>query len=754
MKLTVYKQRNQNRRLTAALEMEAAVLLHVAFWLLLLSMFRWGIGFVPVLLAIVLPALMVLAARKNVFGRYLVFYALVASAVIVLIGYKFFSNGFLQLLNAAGDAVNETAGFRFVPFHTTIPDGKESLYMTAAEAVLMLLTSAVLGQAACRKHMLPAFFLTVLPVAVGLLLLLKPGLLMTALFLGALLLFFVHCAAGTEDSGFGENGLFWQMAGGILAFLLLFLLLFWNYSGSSAVQGLRDNVSDKIMSYRYAPEEEGHGMPSGKLNEAESLHYDGTLLFNLDLEQPAYGYLREFAGSSFEDGSWQALDASAMTGKYKGLDQWLAQRDFYPWLQLSTLYALDATRTGSAAQTGKVEVENVGLYSDKLHLLYEAVPDEEFLTMTKPTEQAVFAKGLHGVREYTYTSYLPIFKDYGAEDLTAWAEALSNLDGYAEYEAVEELYRAFVHDHYLNIDDAYRDVIEDTNAAVLSNSRYQDIVYGVRKYLQDRFTYSETVEPVKKGEDALLTFASTTRSGYDAHFATLAALMFREAGVPARYMEGYYLSPKEMEEYAGTEDIELEVYDNAAHAWVEIYVDGVGWVPVEVTPGYFSLKEEETPQLTETVQRVSKRTPKPYYDSAKLPDENPVSPQTEQKKDHTWVWILLGVLLLIALLLGGWFGGRRWLRNKIASANGPAATRFGYRFLMRLLKRRGYPVDKEDPYALVSILGEPFRTYLDRVYQDTYSAEDGQLSAEERRAAADYVLDVWDHGQRFESDSD
>ena len=754
MKLTVLKQRNRNKRLTAALDMEAAVLLHVAFWFLLLSMFRWGIGFVPVLLAIVLPVLMVLAARKNVFGRYLVFYALVVSAVIVLVGYKFFSNGFLQLLNEAGDAVNETAGFRFVPFHTTIPAGKESLYMIAAEAVLMLVTSAVLGQAAVRKHMLPAFFLTVLPVAVGLLLLLKPGLLLAALFLGALLLFFVHCAAGTEDSGFGETGLFWQMTGGILAFLLLFLLLFWNYSGSSAVQGLRDNVSDKIEAYRYAPEEEGHGMPSGKLNEAESLHYDGTLLFNLDLEQAAYGYLREYAGSSFQNGSWQALDASAMTGKYKGLDQWLAQRDFYPWLQLSKLYELDATRTGSAAQTGKVRVENVGLYSDKLHLLYEAVPDKEFLTMTKPTEQAVFAKGLHGVRDYTYTSYAPIFKDYGAEDLAEWARTLSKLDGYAEYEAVEELYRAFVHDHYLDIDDAYREVIAQTNAASLSSSRYQDIVYGVRKYIQDHFTYSETVETPAKGEDALITFASATRSGYDAHFATLAALMFRDAGVPARYMEGYYLSPKEMEQYADTDDIELEVYDNAAHAWVEIYVDGVGWVPVEVTPGYFSLKEEETPQLTEAVQRVSKRTPRPYSDSAPLPDENPVTPQTPQKKTHTWVWILLGILLLLALLLGGWFGGRRLLRNKISAADSPEATRFGYRFLTRLLKRRGYPIDKEDPYALVSVLGEPFREYLDRVYQDTYSAEDGLLSAEERKAAADYVLDVWDHGQKFDQSSD
>ena len=197
--------------------------------------------------------------------------------------------------------------------------------------------------------------------------------------------------------------------------------------------------------------------------------------------------------------------------------------------------------------------------------------------MTKPREQAVFGKGWHGVRSYTYTSYAPIYDDYGTEDLAEWAKTLSNVDGYAEYEAVEELYRSFVHDNYLTIDDAYKDVIADTGVEVLSASRYPDIVYGVRKYLQDHFTYSESIEKPAKGTDALIRFASTTRSGYDAHFASLATLMFREAGVPARYMEGYYLSPKEMAEYADTEEIELEVYDNAAHAWTEIYEDGVGW---------------------------------------------------------------------------------------------------------------------------------------------------------------------------------
>ena len=748
MKLTIARQPNKNGRLASVLEMEAAVLLHVMFWVLLSFMFGWGIHVVPGLLMVLLPVLMVFLARRDIFGRYLVFYALVLMALVVLVGYKFFTNGFSHMLNLAGNAVNETVGYRFVPFSTTIPSGREGLYLTAAETVLMVLTSAVLGQAACRKKMLPVFLLTVIPVAVGLFLLLKPGLLLMVLFLAALLLFFIHCAAGTGNSGFGETGLFWQMTGGIFAFLLLFLLIFYNYSGSARVQTLRDSVSNKVRTVRYAPEEEGHGMPSGKLDEADSLHYDGTLLFNLDLEQPAYGYLREFAGSDFVNGEWQPLSSDAMTGKYNGMDQWLLQHEFYPWMQLSRLYELDATRTGSAAKTGTVRVENVGLYSDKLHLFYEAVPTQELLDMSKPREQAVFAKGWHGVRSYTYTTYAPIYDDYGSEDLAEWAKTLSNVDGYAEYEAVEELYRSFVHDNYLTIDDAYKDVIADTGVEVLSASRYPDIVYGVRKYLQDHFTYSESIEKPAKGTDALIRFASTTRSGYDAHFASLATLMFREAGVPARYMEGYYLSPKEMAEYADTEEIELEVYDNAAHAWTEIYEDGVGWVPVEVTPGYFSLEIEETPQLTESVQRISKRTPKPFYDSAPIPEENSQTPENVEQKDRKWIGVLIGVIAALALLLAAWFGSRKWLRNRIAAADSPAATRYGYRFLMRLLKRRGYAVDREDPYALVETLGEPYRHYLDLVYQDVYSSEEGRLTPEERREAADYVLDTWDHGQK------
>lgn len=753
MKLTITEQRNEAKGLASMLDMEAAVLLHSAFWLLLLSMFHWGIGVVPILLMVFLPVLMVAAARQKVFGKYLVFYALVLSALVTLVGFRFFSNAFLDLFNEAGNAVNTTSSFKFVPFHTDIPAGKETLYRTATEAVLMVLTSAIVAQSAVRKRLWPVALLTVPPVVAGLLLLLKPSVLWVALFLAALVLYVIHCSAGTERSGLGETGLLGQMIGAVLVFLLLFLALFYNYSGSRAVQHLRDNVSDRIYANRYAPETAVEPMTGGDLDHAGTLHFDGNTAFLVTMEQPAPGYLRDYVGSRFENGKWQPLPEDAMTGKYLGLDEWLAQRDFYSMMQLSKLYAMDANRSGSSAKTQTVQVKNVGLPSDRLHLFYEAVPTEDLLKMTKPTEQEILTSGWKGQREYSYTMYTPMYPDYGSEDLSLWAETLSTLDGFEQYNAVEDLYASFVHDHYLDVDEAYQDVVNATGAGSLANSRYQDIVYGVRKYLQDRFTYSETVDAPEQGEDALVTFASATRTGYDAHFATLAALMFRQAGVPSRYMEGYYLSPKEVEAYSNASDVELEIYDDNAHAWVEIYEDNVGWVPVEVTPGYFSLKEEETPQLTESVKRISKRSPRPYYDNAELPEQNQPAPPEETKKDHTWLKWLIGVVAAVLLALAAWFGGNRYVETRILAADSLDSTRFGFRFLMGLLKRRKYPVDKEDPFALVPVLGEEYERYIKLVYQDTYSDDEGQLTEDQRKECADYVIRQWKHGGKNDSSS-
>lgn len=64
------------------------------------------------------------------------------------------------------------------------------------------------------------------------------------------------------------------------------------------------------------------------------------------------------------------------------------------------------------------------------------------------------------------------------------------------------------------------------------------------------------------------------------HFASSAALLLRTINVPARYTTGFVLDESDFK--GGNV---AAVTQAKAHAWVEVYVKGVGWVMIEATPG-------------------------------------------------------------------------------------------------------------------------------------------------------------------------
>ena len=64
------------------------------------------------------------------------------------------------------------------------------------------------------------------------------------------------------------------------------------------------------------------------------------------------------------------------------------------------------------------------------------------------------------------------------------------------------------------------------------------------------------------------------------HFASSAALLLRTINIPARYTTGFVLDESDFK--GGNV---AAVTQAKAHAWVEVYVKGVGWVMIEATPG-------------------------------------------------------------------------------------------------------------------------------------------------------------------------
>jgi transglutaminase-like putative cysteine protease len=103
------------------------------------------------------------------------------------------------------------------------------------------------------------------------------------------------------------------------------------------------------------------------------------------------------------------------------------------------------------------------------------------------------------------------------------------------------------------------------------------ITLAIETYLRSHFEYS--LEPPRTDyKSPYAAFLLRTRTGYCQHFAGAMALLLRFNGVPARVAVGFSPGKK-------TKDGTYIVTRNDAHAWVEVYFPGVGWVPFDPTPG-------------------------------------------------------------------------------------------------------------------------------------------------------------------------
>ena len=104
-----------------------------------------------------------------------------------------------------------------------------------------------------------------------------------------------------------------------------------------------------------------------------------------------------------------------------------------------------------------------------------------------------------------------------------------------------------------------------------------DCATAIADYLRGSMRYRLDAEYPPRGRDFVSYFVLDYKQGYCSYFASAMAVMGRIAGLPTRYVEGYYARPGE--------DGTVTLTGMDAHAWAEIYFEGVGWVPFDATAG-------------------------------------------------------------------------------------------------------------------------------------------------------------------------
>jgi transglutaminase-like putative cysteine protease len=174
--------------------------------------------------------------------------------------------------------------------------------------------------------------------------------------------------------------------------------------------------------------------------------------------------------------------------------------------------------------------------------------------------QAFVDRGLHAGFEYTVRSRI----------LVPTAEELDQVQDLApvQYGRWTELPE--------DLDPRIGQIAQEWTADAAS--AYDKVLAIQRHFHSDGFTYSTDVD-VADDADALLTFLTQTKAGFCQQYATAMAVLVRELGLPARIAVGYQ---------AGTlqNDGSYLVQTKDAHAWVEVFFEGYGWLQFEPTPGH------------------------------------------------------------------------------------------------------------------------------------------------------------------------
>ena len=156
---------------------------------------------------------------------------------------------------------------------------------------------------------------------------------------------------------------------------------------------------------------------------------------------------------------------------------------------------------------------------------------------------------------------------------------IQKLETAGSYETQDASYRAFADSVYLSLPTKGLDSFYEEYSGKKFTS-IADCVSFVRSTLEAHASYTKTPGSTPRGNDYVEYFLYENKQGVCTHFASAAVLLFRLYGIPARYVEGYLV--RDLESGNGAQAI----MDEAAHAWAEIYVKGVGWIPIEVTPGF------------------------------------------------------------------------------------------------------------------------------------------------------------------------
>lgn len=509
------------------------------------------------------------------------------------------------------------------------------------------------------------------------------------------------------------------------------------------------------------------GLNQGKLGRTGEIIYDGTehLLVTLPYKAAQEGvYLRGFVGVNYEGDRW-SNHSDSNKAKYTQLTNGLKNTSYNPFNGRSEFLQelhrrYKANRNDSVSNFSDSYEFNVGTLTVKVieaskNYVYTPITTD-FDTLAGVTfESDLYLNSIYRASEYAYPFYYSI--EYNGD----FDEEIKKLNTLADYLEYENQYQRFVKNAYTKLPKEGLESFKNefmTEEVEKETDTLMGAIEFTKNYLNDNTQYSLNPGKTPKDKDYVEHFLFENKIGFCVHYATAATLMLRSMGYPARYVEGYVVTEEDVVELARNitvvgesyasygvnkatdQEATISVKDYKAHAWVEVYVDGLGWYPVEVTPaagvsntveqinetrvisnaleGKKELEEitpipSQEPTVTnEPTEEVTKEpTVEPTKEPSDTKDQKENTSNQDEKKSGSgvgevenkkprvvlaqWVKQLIRITLLLGLLLGTCMLRKYLIRRKVNSRSKRAI--YYYKNLEKLLARSGVLMKSHRP---------------------------------------------------------
>lgn len=210
-----------------------------------------------------------------------------------------------------------------------------------------------------------------------------------------------------------------------------------------------------------------------------------------------------------------------------------------------------------------------------------------------------------------------------------------------------------------------------------------DVAKAIASYLKANYFYGERT-PLRRYP--LESFLFDDRTGYCQQFSGAMTLMLRMDGIPARVAAGFLPGSYN----PATHKYEVRAVD--AHSWVEVYFDGIGWVPFNPTPPrytgttrkFVAFPSERRVSATEAIAATVGSLPQ--YSGQRIPTVG--RPRTGGATALLVALLVAAVAGLVTALATRWHVGRARLRRSLDGDGELAVVE-----LTRAMERLGYAVE-------------------------------------------------------------